>query len=404
LADQLGRGGQATVYAVRAEPSLAVKIYHRGSDRGGRVNRVRKLLTVQRPSMVFADTPDHVFLTWPLDLVKEPSGEDVGFVMPRLGPGYHELSVLPLPEVLVDEFAADWAFLVDVAHNLGRLLTSLHDAGIVVGDLSPKNVMVRRDGLVSLLDCDSFQFRHEGRDVLCESVTPNYSAPELLGTPPTAHGTATDDFVLALLLCELLMCGDHPYLGIPKGVDVDAPSTPSESIKRGACHLVSPSDVMVPADVIDVGVLPPAVRALAVRAFGVGHRRPQERPTAERWTAALRSVRDGIMTCTAYSRHTFHYTTAPCPWCTRLRSGRSDPFGAEDVCLPADEPAKTTPLPPDFLPPPPIAAPGSAGGPPHRPGPPVPSPTKHSDRTSMLIAAATALILIAVVIVVAAVL
>jgi serine/threonine protein kinase len=215
----------------------------------------------------------------------------------------------------------------------------VHSAGFVVGDLSPKNVMLRRDGLVSLLDCDSYQFRHDGRDVMCESATPDYAAPELMTVPGSPHSTATDDFSLAVMLCELMMCGNHPFMGTPKGVDIEE-NTPSESIRLGACRIVRPTDVTVPADAIDVGVLPVRVRTLAMRAFGSGHSRPDERPTAEMWAAALRTVRDGITTCQVDTRHRFHNSAPECPWCARLRRGLDDPFSTDDfITLPAGAPS-----------------------------------------------------------------
>jgi DNA-binding helix-hairpin-helix protein with protein kinase domain len=79
---------------------------------------------------------------------------------------------------VLDQWGVDWKRLLIIAHNLAHLVATLHTAGYVIGDLSPKNVMVRKDGMVSLLDCDSYQFRHGGSTILSESRTNNYAAPE----------------------------------------------------------------------------------------------------------------------------------------------------------------------------------------------------------------------------------
>lgn len=331
LGGKLGRGGQAAVHAVEGDATVAVKLFYADANRAERVARAKKAVTVPRPTGVFPDTPDHVFLTWPSETVFDESGAEVGFVMPRLGPDYYELRTLNVPEWRVEQFQADWAFLVTVAANLARLLSALHASQIVVGDLSPKNVMVRADGMVSLLDCDSYQFRHGTVELSGENVTVDYAAPELLATGQAhrAPSAATDDFALAIVVCELLMCGDHPFMGHPTTVDLEE-ATPSENIKLGVSRLAVAGSVTVPEYAIDVAVLPPSVRALAVRTFGPGRLVPDERPTAERWAVALRGVLDGVRRCQANPKHSFHGGASPsCPWCARLRDGLDDPFSLD---------------------------------------------------------------------------
>jgi DNA-binding helix-hairpin-helix protein with protein kinase domain len=62
--------------------------------------------------------------------------------------------------------------------DLAGILTALHDHGITVGDLSPKNILFRLDvwPRCFLIDCDSMRFK--GRDALPQMETPGWEVPE----------------------------------------------------------------------------------------------------------------------------------------------------------------------------------------------------------------------------------
>ncbi|GAB7182734.1 hypothetical protein ATKI12_2565 [Kitasatospora sp. Ki12] len=84
--------------------------------------------------------------------------------------------------------------------DLSRTLAGLHRLGVVVGDLSPKNVLFRLGAEPScfLIDCDAM--RVDGRDALDQRETPDWSLPE--GEPPaTGRG---DSYKFGLLVVRLL--------------------------------------------------------------------------------------------------------------------------------------------------------------------------------------------------------
>ncbi|MCK9895277.1 hypothetical protein [Frankia sp. AgB32] len=386
LGDRLGAGGQAAVFAVEGRPGDAVKIF-RGGRRRDNVRRTRQLIRLGRPldpALELADLPDHVFLTWPVTIVVDDQSDEVGYLMPRLPPGYARLDELYSRAALLRHVPdADWRFLVHTAYFTATLVAMVHEAGLVIGDVSPRNIMIGPGGLPSLIDCDSFQFRLDGRIVHAVGLTREYAAPELAADPPADHSAATDDFSLAVVLCELLMCGTHPYVGVPADDTVQA-DTPAELIQRGLCRFAGDDLVIVPARTLPVDVLPVDLLDLARRAFGPGLRDPADRPPAAVWASRLDSTLEALTTCVNESRHVFSALAGQrCPWCRQRDNGFHDPFvprrgsshGSTDATT--NVPSAPPPPPPPPPSPPPIGrtspsrgwtAPAASG----RTGPPTP--------------------------------
>ncbi|WP_237536892.1 serine/threonine-protein kinase, partial [Streptomyces sp. SID5785] len=119
---------------------------------------------------------------------------------------------------LADHFAEHtpypWPWAVSVAAQLCAVLSAVHAVPIVHRDLKPRNVMIKKDGTVtvldlgvaSVLDTDTTRLTHTGSPI----GTPAYMAPEqAMGG---AVGPYTDLYALGVLLHELLS-GDVPFAG-----------------------------------------------------------------------------------------------------------------------------------------------------------------------------------------------
>ncbi len=107
-----------------------------------------------------------------------------------------------------------WPWAVAVAAQLCAVLSAVHAVPIVHRDLKPRNVMVRPDGTVtvldlgvaSVLDTDTTRLTHTGSPI----GSPAYMAPEqAMGG---AVGPRTDLYALGVVLHELLS-GDVPFAG-----------------------------------------------------------------------------------------------------------------------------------------------------------------------------------------------
>ncbi|MGA5564493.1 protein kinase domain-containing protein [Streptomyces platensis] len=119
-----------------------------------------------------------------------------------------------LSDHLAEHDPYPWPWAVSVAAQLCAVLASVHAVPIVHRDLKPRNVMIRPDGSVvildlgiaSALDTDTTRLTHTGSPI----GSPAYMAPEqAMGG---AVGPHTDLYALGVLLHELLS-GEVPFAG-----------------------------------------------------------------------------------------------------------------------------------------------------------------------------------------------
>ncbi|MEV0964649.1 protein kinase [Streptomyces sp. NPDC049910] len=119
-----------------------------------------------------------------------------------------------LADHLAEHDPYPWEWAVSVAAQLCSVLGAVHAVPIVHRDLKPRNVMVKPDGTVtvldlgvaSVIDTDTTRLTHTGSPI----GSPAYMAPEqAMGG---AVGPATDLYALGVLLHELLS-GNVPFAG-----------------------------------------------------------------------------------------------------------------------------------------------------------------------------------------------
>ncbi len=117
-----------------------------------------------------------------------------------------------LADHLAEHDPYPWPWAVAVAAQLCAVLAAVHAVPIVHRDLKPRNVMVKPDGTVtvldlgiaSVLDTDTTRLTHTGSPI----GSPAYMAPEqAMGG---AVGPCTDLYALGVLLHELLS-GNVPF-------------------------------------------------------------------------------------------------------------------------------------------------------------------------------------------------
>ncbi|MEV0094767.1 serine/threonine-protein kinase [Streptomyces sp. NPDC050738] len=119
-----------------------------------------------------------------------------------------------LADHLAEHEPFPWPWAAAIAAQLCAVLSAVHAVPIVHRDLKPRNVMVKPDGTVtvldlgvaSVLDTDTTRLTHTGSPI----GSPAYMAPEqAMGG---AVGPYTDLYALGVLLHELLS-GDVPFAG-----------------------------------------------------------------------------------------------------------------------------------------------------------------------------------------------
>ena len=308
LGQQLGRGGEGTIFAVHGRPDQAAKVY--ATTPGP--TKVRKL-----KAMTLAANPELLGIAaWPSDLLVDRAGEVLGFVMPRVS-ARQDIHELYSPKSRAEAFPdADFRFVVGVAANVARAFATLHREGHVVGDVNHGNVLVGPDGTVMLIDCDSFQVR-DGPEVFCCDVgVPLFTAPELqgYGFRGLLRTENHDRFGLAVLLFHLLYLGRHPFAGRYAGAD-DMPIERAIGEFRFAYGPDRWANGMErPPGAIPLETMGPEVGRLFEGAFGrLGA--GEGRPDPQSWVRVLSALLAGLRRCPAVESHHYPPGVDVCPWC-----------------------------------------------------------------------------------------
>lgn len=329
----LGRGGEASVYALPGRTDLAAKIYHNPTEE--HAGKLAAMLAA--PPVAPPERGQHGTVAWPTGRLLEPgeSGRVVGYLMPRIddahliwefynpgvrreiGPRFHHGSLLR------------------TARNLAAVVRTLHECGYVLGDLNESNVLVTPQTLVTLIDVDSFQAPGKDRLYRCRVGRPEYTPPELQGASfaDVDRLPQHDTFALAVLIFQLLMQGVHPFAGT--SAEESEENSIAARIASGAwpyawtrTGLVQPSPHAPPWH-----MLPPSVQELLHRCFEDAHAEPDLRPTAAQWQHALEEAEHELTACASNGQHMYHRKLDGCPWCDLARRQGRDPFPAPSASL-----------------------------------------------------------------------
>lgn len=101
--------------------------------------------------------------------------------------------------------------LIDICLSFLDAIEELHKRDIIVGDLNANNILVDpTNNTVHLIDADSYQYA--GGKFPCNVGVEKYTSPEFLENHESKIRTEQNElFVVARILCEVLMMVDNPY-------------------------------------------------------------------------------------------------------------------------------------------------------------------------------------------------
>lgn len=205
LSALIGQGGMGqvwTAYDQRLDRRVAVKLLRPDKVAGADADELRRRFL--RECRVTAQV-DHPGLVTVHDAGTE--GEELFLVM-------QYVDGTDLAGHLAEHAPYPWPWAVAVAAQLCAVLSAVHAVPIVHRDLKPRNLMVKQDGTItvldlgvaSVMDTDTTRLTHTGTPI----GSPAYMAPEqAMGG---AVGPYTDLYALGVLLHELLS-GEVPFAG-----------------------------------------------------------------------------------------------------------------------------------------------------------------------------------------------
>ncbi|GAA2136523.1 hypothetical protein GCM10009760_16110 [Kitasatospora kazusensis] len=315
LTERIGHGSEGVVYAVDDARPLVAKLVPDPPSPAAYRRRIARLVRQRRePRTVrlLAGTP--VRIAWPMVAVRTGGAEaDAvdGYLMADLRRDYRPFAQLLSPAARRAALPeATWATALAAARSLARLVADLHAEGYVVGDLKPDNLWADGQGRVGIGDVDSWQFTDGGELFPGRMGTPGYTAPERIGAPPgTPPDRGADEFVLAVLVHQLLTDGLHPFAGHPG--DGGSYLSYDDNVLHGRCRLLDRASVVMPRSAPPADLLPRRLGELFRAAFG------GVRPSASAWATALaaEAAPERLRRCPADTRHVHTAERPWCPWC-----------------------------------------------------------------------------------------
>ena len=328
-ANQLGSGGEGTVYSISGNPNSVLKIYHPAKLTSELRRKVELMLSIRSRF----DNRVLSSLAWPTDIVNDDKGNFAGLVMPKVVGD-------PINKCYeANDFSVNYEQRICIAKNLCVAVNAVHSAKQTIGDFNPNNIIVNKKiGTVTLVDTDSFHLKND-RGVLfpCTVGLPSYVAPELQGmnfseSHSKTYTQETDRFSLAIHIFCLLMNGTHPFATrrSPINTTIGKSSVvlpPTESlIKNGQSPHFSRkrSGTLPPPYCPDIKMLPSNIRGLFERAFDSGHQNPAMRPSAEEWYDELSVVQRKTRKCLKDNTHIYPDHVKKCPWCEILRPSKNN--------------------------------------------------------------------------------
>ncbi len=311
LGDRIGRGGEGNVYDVVGVPLQVAKIYHRSPLTEAQYCKLDWMVRKGTSSL-------NKISSWPEAILrKQPSNEPCGLLMPKVDKSrqLHDLygtanRRLHFPEVR-------WHHLLLAARNLAVAFHTLHEQGIVVGDVNQGNLMVNKHYHINFIDCDSFQIIDGETTYYCPVVTPHFTPPELQSK--NLNGFARtfdhDGFGLAVLIFHLVFVGRHPFAGRFRGKG-DLLIEQAIAQRRFAFSRDKKVTMIEPPPyTLKLDDLPAGLAALFETAFRTGGMNNTLRPTPEQWIEQLDMLMSQREVCEIDELHIYYKGLKACPWC-----------------------------------------------------------------------------------------
>ena len=306
VGNEIGRGGEGIVFDVINKNDIVFKKYIESLSTS-KIDKLCYMVSIKSAVL-------EAYSAWPLDVVRDETGIPCGFIMKKLK-AFVPLHVIFSPMDRKKYFPdKGYNFLVHVARNLSTAFYQLHEAGVIAGDVNEGNILINANGLVSFIDCDSFQIKDTKNNYyLCEVGVPRYTPPELLEQESFAQiirTVNTDSFSLSVLIFQLLFLGRHPFAGknnTQHDIDEETAIRQHEfaySLEKKNKKLLPPNNS------IPITSLPATVVSLFHKAF-----EQETRPNAAEWVKALDSLLAEMTTCTISKIHSYPAQLDSCPWC-----------------------------------------------------------------------------------------
>jgi len=326
LGNCIGKGGEGSVYEVDGHPSLVAKVYHQTPLPEEQCCKL-ELMVARRTDQLSK------IAAWPESILRQASSnEPCGILMPKVNKARHLHELYGTTNRRMHFPEVRWHHLLLAARNLAAAFHTLHEAGIVIGDINQGNLMVNNQYGIRFIDCDSFQITDGEKIHFCPVGTPHFTPPELqsknLGgvTRTLDH----DLFGLANLIFHLIFVGRHPFAGRFRG-EGDLLIEEAIAERRFAFSRDKNATMVDPPPYsLQLDDLPQGMAQLFETALRTGGLNGTPRPTTEEWVAQLDALMMRRAACELDELHIYYKGLDACPWC-RIEEEGGPAFFVQDT-------------------------------------------------------------------------
>lgn len=330
LGSMIKSGGEGAVFNIVGQDDYVAKIYSYSSlsdpvISAKKRDKIRVML--DNPVNTKDETGRFLMIAWPVDSI-QIGGRFVGYIMPRVRSTGNLDSITNESLCKRNHPNVTWRTKLCYAYNLAYAVQLVHNAGHIIGDMNPDNLLVNDQGIITIIDTDSFSVNDRyGNTYPCEVGVEEYLAPEIqfsgriAGRKFTAY---TDFFALSVNIFRLLMGGYHPFSLRVEACGKSVGQSPIQTyILEGICPFVNDyREYTVPPLAPTLGDMPPDISELFRKAFNYNAanvvQNARHRPNAQEWQNVLYywySRADNFSVCKKNRSHEYYSRLSACPWC-----------------------------------------------------------------------------------------
>lgn len=306
----ISKGGQGSVHKVLSpggNPQQVVKLYFpdflKKTKPGGRLysDILEEKISFMVNNNPFTNVAQKIkdAFAWPVDLLYDDNNNFTGYLMPFVKDSLtlsqiNSFTPLPSPwNGFQLNNPGSYNTRLKVCYNIAQAIEMFHASGFyTLVDLKADNIMLRKNGFISLIDLDSIQISQNNTQLFqAEVVTPEFCPPEhhnkLVDFSAEPINQSWDLFSLAVLFYKLLF-NIHPFGGLTHKRKPEY-HTDADFISKGIfAHGKYRNQIsLAPPHSNFHQLLDQSLQELFQDCFDKGHKTPSLRPSASKWRTAL---------------------------------------------------------------------------------------------------------------------
>jgi len=201
LLRKIGQGGEGSIHETDW-PNLVAKVYHKGMNDRRQLEKIQQLIDLRIGDPSFC---------LPTEILHDHGQVFRGFLMPRMPATAISLQGSIFQPTKLLATYPNWTRResTELAITILKKIQLLHSRGILIGDISPTNILMSDSRTIHFIDCDSYQIDR----FPCPVATPLFTPPELQGMSlrQTFRTVEHELFAIAVLLFMIFMPGKGPY-------------------------------------------------------------------------------------------------------------------------------------------------------------------------------------------------